>query len=451
MTGSKTLVTIAGGFVNGHAVRDQKILVDCGLFQGLKKFRLMNRESFPVNPSEIDAVVLTHAHLDHSGALPLLIHQGYCGKIFATPPTLALCSLLLPDAGKIQEEDAAFANKHRFSKYDPALALYTEKEGRAALQRFAMVGWREPLEIVRGVTLEAFPAGHILGAATMRLNISGTTLTFSGDIGRVGSCTLPSPAPPDRTDILVMESTYGDRCHDAADPGDLLARLTAEIVKSRGILLIPSFAVGRAQQLLYFFNRLKKENRISKDLPIFLNSPMATEATRIFCQFDAEQNLTREECRDLMGTAHFVAGREESKRLNQQKGPAVIISASGMASGGRVLHHLKSMAPDERNIILFVGFQASGTRGEAMIHGKKEIKIHGEMVPIRAKVVTCDSLSAHADQAELLQWLGRFSKSPRSVFLNHGEQEGRETLARKIQEGFGHEVHLPEQGEIFPV
>jgi len=426
----------AAGTVTGSkyllSVDQSHFLIDCGLFQGLKEWRLKNWESLPVNPEQIQAVILTHAHLDHSGYLPVLVKNGFKGKIYTTTASKALCEILLPDAGYLQEEDAAFANKHHFLKHKPAFPLYTEEEARQTIPYIESVSWDQKIPISKDCFAIFKRAGHILGASIVQLFANGRVITFSGDLGRQKTLTVEPPKKISKTDYLVVESTYGDKLHPTEDPKETLKRFIGEAVAKKGILLIPAFAVGRAQQILFVLSQLKKSNAIPS-IPIYLNSPMAQEATRIFCQFDKEQALTPTECKQMCEAAKFVSSVQESKNLNALRGPAIVIAASGMATGGRVLHHLKFLAPNPRNMIVFAGFQAAGTRGEAMIHGAKEIKIHGEQVPVRAQVKVINTLSAHADQEEIMTWLKGFSKPPKQTFITHGEINASNALKKRIE------------------
>ena len=433
VTGSKYLLAHQG----------RRVLVDCGLFQGLKQLRLRNWDRFPLPADSIDAVVLTHAHIDHSGYLPALARQGFRGKVFCTHATRELAALLLPDAGHLQEEDALYANRHGFSKHHPALPLYTEEDGRRALRLFEARPFGETFEPVPGVKMRFSGAGHILGAASVHVAWDGRSLLFSGDLGREHDLLMRPPEPPPAADHVVVESTYGDRDHEAEDPETLLAETVNRTAARGGIVVVPAFAVGRAQALLYLLSRLKEQRRIP-DLPVFLNSPMAADVTEIFHHHAGEHRLDTEQCRRMCGTARVVNSVEESRKLNDMRFPAVIVSASGMATGGRVVHHLKAFAPDRRNTILLAGYQAAGTRGAALAAGAREVKIHGEHVPVRAEVVSLGSLSAHADRGELLRWIGRLPQPPRRVFVTHGEPVAADSLRQAIEEQHGWPCTVPE-------
>ena len=433
VTGSKYLVE-AGG---------RRFLVDCGLFQGYKQLRLRNWAALPIAPSGVDAVILTHAHVDHSGYLPVFMRNGFEGPVVATPATRDLCAILLPDCGHLFERDAEFANRHGFSKHRPALPLYTEAEGRDALKKFSMLAFETDRELAPGVSLRMRPAGHILGAGLTRVNCGGVSLLFTGDLGRPKDATMNAPAVETRADYLVVESTYGNRKHSSIDPQDMLADIVTRTAARGGVVLIPAFAVGRAQSILYHLSRLKAARRIP-DLPIFLDSPMAIDAGEIFAAHAGEHRLSAGECAAMSRVVHNVREAEESKALDRNAMPKVIISASGMATGGRVLHHLKFFAPDPRNTILFAGFQAGGTRGASLVGGAEAVKIHGAYVPVKAEVDNLHMLSAHADADEILAWLENFEAPPRHTFITHGEPDAADALRLRIAEELGWPCSVPE-------
>jgi metallo-beta-lactamase family protein len=434
VTGSRYLLEHGG----------RRLLVDCGLFQGLKQLRLRNWEKPTLPCDQVDAVVLSHAHLDHSGYLPKLAQLGFRGPIHCTAPTHDLCRLLLPDSARLLEEEARYANRHDWSKHHPALSLYTEADAIAALKHFRRVEFEKTFEPISGVRVRLQRAGHLLGAASVRVEWDkGGSLLFSGDLGRGDDLLIPPPSPPGTADVVVMESTYGDRLHLAGDPLTTIAEVVSRTAARGGVVIVPSFAVGRAQALLYGLHLLKQQRRIP-DLPIFLNSPMAADATRIYDEHRTEHRLTPEQCRAMCATAKIVNSVEESMRLNSLRMPSVIISASGMASGGRVLHHLKTYAPDPRNAILFVGYQAMGTRGAAMVAGASSVKIHGEHVPIRAEVVNASGFSAHADRDGLLAWIGALPSAPGRIYLTHGEPVAADSLRQAIEERHGWHCTVPE-------
>jgi metallo-beta-lactamase family protein len=433
VTGSKYLVEHAG----------RRLLVDCGLFQGVKQLRLRNWQPLPLPAAEIDAVVLTHAHIDHSGFLPRLVKLGFRGRIHATGATKDLCELLLPDSGRLMEEEADYANRHGFSRHQPALPLFDEADALRALDHFEAREFGDEFEPVSGIRARYSRAGHILGAASARLEAAGRSVLFSGDLGRTDDDVMRPPEPPPGSDWVVVESTYGDRLHADVDAGETLAATIRRTAARGGMVLVPSFAVGRAQALLHLIARLKALQRIP-DLPIYLNSPMAADATRLYRRWRDDHRLDDAQCAQMCGVAKIVNTVEESKRLNDLRFPSVIVSASGMATGGRVVHHLKAYAPDPRNTIVLAGFQAPGTRGAALAAGAPAVKIHGAYVPVRAEVVRLDALSAHADRDGLLAWLGALPQAPRGVFVTHGEPVAADALRLAIEERHRWDVVVPE-------
>lgn len=430
-----------------------KVLVDGGLFQGFKNLRLKNWDQFPVDPSELDAVLLTHAHLDHSGYLPLLVKNGFRGSIYATSATIDLCRILLPDSGYLQEEEAKFANKRGYSKHSPALPLYTAEDAKACLDSFVPVPWKEARDVSKQglgrIEFEFHPAGHLLGAASILVRADGSSIAFSGDVGRETDPLIRDPNFRLGASDLVTESTYGNRKHPTHDPEEELKEIILRTIERSGILLIPSFAVGRAQLILYYLLRLKQKNAIPKELPIYLNSPMASKANLAFEAHSGELKIRPDEIKEIFKSVRIVGSPEESKALNEKTDPAIIIAASGMATGGRVLHHLKSLAPDPKNAILFVGFQAGGTRGDLIVRGAEKVKIHGEYWPIRAEVVNMESLSAHADSDEIIAWIQNLKRKPKRVFVTHGEPEAADALRHRIGEELQIPALVPEYGQEF--
>lgn len=436
VTGSKYLLEHAG----------RQILVDCGLFQGYKHLREMNWEPFPVDVSRLDCVILTHAHLDHSGALPLLLRNGYRGPIYTTPGTIDLCHLLLPDSARLQEEEAEYLNRHQASKHNPALPLYTEEDARHVLRYMQAVPFNETIEVVPGMQLSLRPAGHIIGAASAEIQAGGLTIVFSGDVGRDDDPIMRPPTPLGKADYLVIESTYGDRLHQPEDNEALLAEIIQRTAGRGGSVVIPAFAVGRAQTLLFLLSRLKARHAIP-ELPVFLDSPMAIDMTEIYHRHRKEHRLSPEECKGLCRVATMVRTSDESRALNKVRYPAVIISASGMATGGRVLHHLKRMAPDRRNTIVLVGYQAGGTRGARLATGEKSIRIFGEDVAVNAEVAMLRGMSAHADAGQLMRWMAAMPHAPRKVFLTHGEPGPADILRQRVDRELGWTAGVPRLGQ----
>ena len=437
VTGSKYLVT----------TENQRILVDCGLFQGYKQLRLRNWERFPVDPGSIGAVVLTHAHIDHTGYLPLLVRDGFRGPVYCTPATRALCEVLLPDCAHLQEEEAEFANRRGYSRHRPALPLYTQDDAAAALKRLQVCEFDTPFAIGKDLSVELAPSGHLLGSAFVTLDHGSLRLVFSGDLGRPHDLTMRPPVKLPRADYLVLESTYGNRRHPAVDPLAVLRDVVNRTAARGGVVLIPAFAVGRAQTVLYGIRQLKLQGAIP-DLPVYLDSPMAIDATQIFRRFAGEHRLGSDECEAMCRHVSYVNTADESKALSASRAPMILISASGMATGGRVLHHLKAFAPDARNTILFTGYQAGGTRGARLLGGTDEIKIHGDYVPVRAEIGVVDNLSSHADYQETLDWLQGFATPPTEIFITHGEPEAADALRLRIAERLGWRVRVPEYREV---
>ena len=432
---------------------DHRVLVDCGQFQGLKDLRRRNWSAFPIHPAALSAVVLTHAHIDHSGLLPRLVANGFRGPVFCTAGTAALCSLVLPDAGRLQEEDARQANQQRYSRHTPALPLFTEADAERALQLLQIVPFDTRSEIVRGLQAEFTHAGHLLGSAFVRVSrrAAGPHLLFGGDLGRYNRPVLPDPRDAPDAEALLLESTYGNREHPDADDGALLERVVHDTYQRRGRLIVPAFAVGRAEELLYWLKRLEDAGRIPA-LPVYLDSPMAVQALDFYIRHENELDAdvqSRNGTIDPYNPKHFraVSSPRESKAIIEQMEPAIVISASGMATGGRVLHHLAACLPDPRHTVLFVGFQAEGTRGRALLSGARAVKIHGALVPVAARIERIDSMSAHADAGEILRWLRTFPQPPQRTYLVHGEPAAQDALKLAIETALGWTVHIPQHGE----
>jgi len=418
-------------------------MIDCGLFQGFKALRLRNWDPLPIDPASLDAVVLTHAHIDHSGYLPLLVRNGFRGNVYCTTGTAQLCSILLPDSAALAEEDAAFANRQGFSRHYPAMPLYTSNDAARALLRFRAREYGTRFEVAPGVEAEFCRAGHIIGSAVVSIYAQGKRIVFSGDLGRQRDLVMRQPELVHQANCLLVESTYGDRLHPAEDPLETLADVACRTVGRGGTLIIPAFAVGRTQSLLYCLYRLQEQNRIP-DVPVYLNSPMANEATKIFMLHPEELRIDSAACKAACAIAKPVRSVEQSISLNRDRHPKIILAGSGMATGGRVLHHLGSFGPDARNTILLTGFQAAGTRGATLAAGGRQLRLHGKEVGIRADVVQIQNLSAHADAAELLTWLRGFAGPPQRTFIVHGEPLASDALRQRIERDLDWEVTMPE-------
>ncbi len=435
VTGSKYLVS------NGR----QPVLVDCGLFQGLKELRLENRRPFPVAPASIGAVILTHAHLDHTGYLPQLTAGGFEGAAWCTPATADLCGIILPDSGHLQEEEAARANEKGYSKHAPALPLYTQADAEHALAHLRPEPMDQPFT-AGDLAVRFRRAGHILGSATVTIEHAGATVVFSGDLGRPADPILLPAEPPESADYVVIESTYGDRLHGPEDSQALLGEVINRTARRGGVVVIPSFAVGRTQTLLFHIHALI-HNHVVPELPVFVDSPMAIDATQMLLRHREEHHLDEDEVMGMRDTARMTNSREDSKEIDRRPGPMIVISASGMATGGRVLFHLARFAPDPRNTILLAGFQAVGTRGADMAAGADHLRIHGADVPVRAEIVSLHGLSAHADANELMAWMGGFKRAPRQVFVTHGEPAAAEALRGRIERELGWRASVPSYGD----
>jgi metallo-beta-lactamase family protein len=441
VTGSKHLINTSP---DGDGRQGIQVLIDCGLFQGLKEWRERNWRDIPIPAREIDAVILTHAHLDHSGWIPRLVKEGYQGPIYATPATVDLCGILLPDSGHLQEEDAAFHNKKKTSKHSPALPLYTMEEAQACLDRFRPVDFGESKRLSPEISFRFVHSAHIVGASMIEvtLNVAGAArrLLFTGDIGRVrdtaiapGKVVHIGPQEGEQCDLLVMESTYGNRLHPHDDPRPQMAKLISDTVKRGGSVVVPAFAVERTQKFLFILKQLMEAGEIPR-IPVYADSPMAIGAVNVFLKHSEEFTEETKQMIARYGSPlewegfHFAQKVEESKRINDQKFPSIIVSSSGMATGGRILHHLLLRLPDPRNLVLFIGFQAQGTRGAIIKSGAPAVKIFGEQVPIRAQVAALEQFSDHADTPELLEWLKTFQSPPRQTWLVHGEPASASAL-----------------------
>ena len=425
-----------------------KALVDCGLFQGPRQWKEQNWREFPVNPRSIDCIILTHAHIDHSGFLPRLMKLGFRGPVYCTPATAELLGLMLPDSGHLQEEDAFYANKKRFTKHDPALPLYTEQDAREVLSFLRPVDFYSKQPLTPDFSFTYRRAGHILGSAMIEIVTKKETVLFTGDLGRPVQYITKKPDEIHNADCIVLESTYGNRLHQRIDVRETLKEIIRRTAASGGTLLVPAFAIGRTQELLFLLRQLQERNEIP-ELPVYIDSPMAIHSLPIYNRYPIDASieleaLTRRDSTPfLYPPIQALETVEQSMTLNKINYPSVIVSSSGMATGGRILHHLKRRIDDHRNTVLFIGFQAEGTKGRFLVDGAQEIKIHGQFYKVRAQIEYMDALSCHADYEELLQWLGQFRNVPRSIFLVHGEQSASAGLADRIRERFGWNVHVP--------
>ena len=443
VTGSKHLLSV------GKA----EVLIDCGLFQGPRAWRDKNWEPFPFDPTKLDAVVLTHAHADHLGMIPKLVKDGYKGPVYATPATIGLAKIALPDSGRLQEEEARYHNRHGLRS--GAQPIYDERDAFESLKRFKPVRFHERHELPGGANWVYKPAGHILGSAFAEIGLpNGELLLMSGDLGRFNTPIIKDPEIVDYCDYLVIESTYGDRLHSKENPLEKLEECLQWAWQNGGTILIPSFAIGRTQELLYYFRELQNAGRMPR-IPIYVDSPMATSVTQVYAQardeHDDEMKIAiseGESSLEPMGL-NYIRDREQSKALNKQTGPQVIISGSGMANGGRIKHHLTARLGNERTLVLFTGFQAEGTLGRDLIEGNPTVSIYGEDVPVAAKIEKMNALSAHADQGEMLHWLSFFKTAPKKTFIVHGEPAAQQVLAEKIRQELGWHTEIPEFGDRY--
>ena len=440
VTGSKYLVQHDG----------KKLLVDCGLFQGYKQLRLRNWNPMPIEAADVDAVLLTHAHLDHSGYLPLLHRQGFRGRVHATPATCDLCAILLPDSGHIQEEDAAFVNRHGYSKHAPALPLYSKHDAIVSLNLLHPEVIGKTFSPIPGWKATFSSAGHILGAASILLEVGGRRILFSGDLGRPDDLIMKAPDLPPEADTVLIESTYGNRTHPQEDVLAELAPALKRVASRGGVAVLPVFAVGRAQALLYAISLLKERGEIPHSLPIFLDSPMAVHTTELLPRHPDAHRLDAEALHQVKHIATMVETPEQSKALAKRHGPMVILSASGMATGGRVLHHLAHYLPDHRNMVILTGYQAPGTRGDTLAKGGTTVRIHAQEVAVNAEVVQLQSSSAHADATQLLDWLKHMKHAPDQVYVVHGELEASDMLRQRIEHELKWRAVVPEHGSTWP-
>lgn len=441
--------TVTGSKFYLHS-EEIKILVDCGLFQGVKELRKQNWESLPVDASQMDYVLLTHGHLDHCGYLPLLVRQGFRGKILGTAPTLEIARIILEDSAKIQEEEAERANKEKYSKHNPALPLYTKQDVAFTLKFFEQVEEGEEISLSDHCSVTFLYNGHIIGSTYLDMDLYGKRFVFSGDVGRQNDELLNPPKQPEWADYLFVESTYGNRDHPEENVGQILMELVKETLHKKGILIIPSFAVERLQSLMYQLWKLYKKNKIP-NIPIFVDSPMGNNVLEVFKAFPSWHKLTPEEYRNMYNHINIVSSYAETWETIDDPRPKIVIAGSGMVTGGRVLTYIKQLADLDSTSILLVGFQAEETRGRKLLEGATELKIYGKYVPIKAKVHHLESLSAHADQSELLRWMGSIKNVPEKVFLVHGEKSAMEAYKEKIQQKLGWHCHIPKMHEVVEV
>ncbi|MCX2982752.1 MBL fold metallo-hydrolase [Halieaceae bacterium IMCC14734] len=437
VTGSRYLLTSPSG----------RVLIDCGMYQGYKKWRELNWQPFPVPAASIDALVLTHAHLDHSGYIPALVAQGFTGPVYCSQATFELCEILLLDAAHLQEEEAAYRNRRGYTRHAPALPLFTVEQAHKALTLFKplAVETEHDLDMAR---VSLYPNGHILGSCSVDVEVEGRHITFTGDLGRSNDLQMPAPLPPRYCDYLVTESTYGDRLHSQVDVEGIIANIVSITAARGGSVLIPSFAVGRAQLLIHILSKLKRAGRIP-EMAIYLDSPMAIRATRTMRAHQDLSRFTAERVQQTTEDVEMVETADESEALASIQMPIIIISASGMATGGRVLHHLKRMLPQHRDCVLFAGYQAGGTRGAKLVAGDGVVKIHGREVSVKAQIESMDFLSAHADYEGLLDWMRQLPVAPKGCFITHGEPEAAGNLQRELREQLGWRAEVPELGESF--
>ncbi|HEY0099311.1 MAG TPA: MBL fold metallo-hydrolase [Pyrinomonadaceae bacterium] len=452
VTGSKYL--IEGG-------RGGRVLIDCGLFQGFKELRERNWQDPPFDPASLDAVLITHAHIDHTGYLPRLVALGFKGPVYCSRGTAELLKIMLPDSARLQEEDAAYRNRHNLSRHTPALPLYTEDDARATLELMRpLPNTGESAEVAPGIRAGFRIAGHILGSSLVLVEVAGAgadgegrNILFSGDLGHYDQPIIRDPVSPPACDYMLVESTYGDRLHDPIDPKEKLAEIINETKERGGVVLIPAFAIGRTQELVYLIRELEDERRIPV-LPVRVDSPMAAAATQVYSRRTEEQD---EEYASILAQRRHplrthsmltASSREESKRLNSERGARIIISASGMMTGGRVLHHAQRFLPDENSTIIFVGYQAAGTVGRRILDGAREVSIYKNMIPVRCRVERIGGFSAHADYGEVLRWLEGMPGAPRRSFTTHGEPEAAAAMAGHIRQKFGWRVDAPQYGDV---
>lgn len=438
--GATDTVTGSRYLIQSHG---RRILIDCGLFQGYKRIRDRNRVPFPVSPASIDAVVLTHAHLDHTGYIPALVRDGFRGPVYTTQGTTELCTLLLPDSGYLQEEEARYADYRGSSQHRPPAPLYTAEDAVRSLNSLETRDFDAPFELGDGIEATFLPAGHILGAAQIHLNTGGHSIHFTGDLGRANDPLMHPPRALETVDVLVTESTYGNRAHPHGDPEAELGEIIRRVAKRQGVIMIAAFAVGRAETVLLHLSRLMGKDAIPH-IPVYLNSPMAIDASGMYQRHREEHRLEQHEFEAMYKLATPVRSADDSKLLNLRGGPMIILSASGMLTGGRILHHLENYGPDPRNAIILSGYQAGGTRGASLAAGEQHLRIYGRDIPIGAEVIHMEGLSAHADADELIQWMQAAPTAPAMTYVTHGEADSSDALRLRIKRELGWKVRVPE-------
>ena len=438
VTGSKTLIE----------TQTQKILVDCGLFQGLKELRNQNWEDFPIDPTEIDAIILTHAHLDHCGYIPVLVKNGFKGAIHCTSPTADLTEIILKDSAKIQEEDAERANKYNYAKHDQALPLYTQKDVGQSLDLIVQHAYMEWVILDSNIKFEFLNSGHILGSGFVNMKINDKTVVFSGDIGVTKPLLMYPPKKLKQADYIIMESTYGDRNHPSTDVQEELRKVIQETYDKRGILMIPSFAVERTQEILYLIYQLRKDENLP-NIPVYLDSPMGINVTNVYDRYRELQNITHFDISRMYDDVKFIDDANLSKKICLDDKPKIVLAGSGMIEGGRIIHYLNNHIDNAKNTLLFVGFQAEGTRGRAMLKGSDEIKFFGDYHKVKCEIRSISSLSAHGDQGDMIDWLKNFEKAPTKIFLNHGEPHQSDALRVKIESELKWDVEIPKMNEAY--
>lgn len=438
VTGSKHLLSVG----------DKKILVDCGMFQGLRELRELNWAPFPVEPSSIDVILITHGHADHTGFLPRLVKLGFKGKIIGTAPTLAIAEIIIKDSAKLQEEDAELANKYKYSRHKHAEPLYTLKDVDATIPCFQPAAEGEWIQLFENVKIRFQYNGHILGSTFIEVEAFDKTIVFSGDVGRKNDMLLYPPKKPQKADILLTESTYGDRLHPEEDLASVLHDIITTTFNAGGNVLIPSFAVERIQMLMWLLGQLEKTKKIPR-IPIVMDSPMGANILEVFLKYPQWHKLSETGCKDIFGKMEVVSSHEETNKVMADSTPKIIIAGSGMVTGGRILSYMEKYISNPNTTILLTGYQAAGTRGRKLLEGVHELKIYGKYCPVKARIKVIHSLSAHADQGELLDWMSELKNKPEKVFVVHGESQSAEIFREKITDTYGWNAEVPKLNQSF--